>query len=71
MARKIRMIDADADKYGIRIIHEDGKVGWIVGPDCDYLLFDDMASAEKALRSMKRDKRYSWNCVAEAAKFSK
>ena len=71
MARKIKITDADVEKYGIRITHEDKKVGWIVGPDGDYLLFNSEEEAARALRKMKRDPRYSWNCVAEAARFQK
>jgi len=69
MARRLKAIDADAVKYGIRITYKDGKIGWIIGSDCDYLLFNSEAEASKALKKMKKDDRYSWNCVAEIARF--
>ena len=69
MAMKIKAVDPGTEKYGIRITHDDGKIGWIAGPDCDYLLFDSEHDALKALRRMLRDDRYSWNCVVEVARF--
>ena len=57
-------------KYGIRITYEKGPVGWIVGKDGDIMLFPDKASAAAALKKMKSDGRYSWNCDASAAEFS-
>lgn len=71
MARKIIFLDADSDRYGIRVSYEDGRSGWIVGEDSDYLLFDTQKDAEKALRKMLRDNRYSWNCKTEVARFPK
>ena len=69
MQRKIKITDADTDKYGLRVTHVDGVTGWIVGADGDYLLFDSETDAEKALRKMKRDENYSWNCTAVVDKF--
>ena len=57
-------------KYGIRITYEKGPVGWIVGKDGDVMLFADKASATAALKKMKADDRYSWNCDATAAEFT-
>jgi len=72
MARKLKIIeDADVKKYGIRITYSDGKSGWIVGSDCDYLLFDSEPEAARALKRMKKDDRYSWNCTAEVVPFNK
>ena len=56
--------------YGIRITWERGQVGWIVGRDCDALLFDDRAAAVAALKKMKADDRYSWNCDAAVDVFT-
>ena len=56
-------------KYGICITHEKGKVGWIVGKNSDVMLFETKQEATKVLSQMKKDDRYSWNCVAEVAAF--
>ena len=56
-------------KYGIRITYERGPVGLIVGKDGYIMLFPDKASAAAALKKMKSDDRYSWNCDASAAEF--
>lgn len=58
-----------AEKYGIRITQNNGTVGWIVGKDCDILLFKTKAEAVKALNQMKNNSDYSWNCKAEAIEF--
>lgn len=67
MGRKIKI--SDAEQYGIRIDHGNGKIGWIVGPDGNYLLFDTEEEAAKALRKMKKDDRYSWNCDVQVTLF--
>lgn len=69
MARKQKALDLRASRYGIRITDQTGRVGWIVGQDGDYLLFDSENDAAKALRKMKKDARYSWNCTAEVSVF--
>ena len=56
-------------KYGIRITHDRGPVGWVVGKDSDVMLFADKATATATLKKMKSDDRYSWNCEAEIAEF--
>ncbi len=57
-------------KYGIRITHEKSMVGWVVGEDGDVLLFPTKQEAEKSLKQMKSNDRYSWNCNVEVAEFS-
>ena len=54
--------------FGIRIT-SNGVVGWIVGKDADIWLFKDNASAMAALKGLKSDDRYSWNCEAGVAEF--
>lgn len=68
--RKVIMVDADAGKYGIRITHNDGVVGWIVGQNGEVLLFNTEKEAKKKLNSMIKNENYSWNCIAEVAKFA-
>ena len=57
-------------KYGIRITHDKGPVGWVVGKDSDIMLFSDKTAATAALKTMKTDNRYSWNCEAVVAEFT-
>ena len=57
-------------KYGIRITHDKGPVGWVVGKDSDVMLFADKATATATLKKMKADDRYSWNCEAVIAEFT-
>ena len=54
--------------FRIRIT-SNGVVGWIVGRDCEVLLFKDKPTATAALKTMKADERYSWNCEAAVAEF--
>ena len=54
--------------YGIKIT-SNGVVGWIVGKDADVMLFKDRPSAAAALKKLKSDDRYSWNCEAVVAEF--
>lgn len=69
MARKQKVLDLGTTRYGIKVTDTTGRVGWIVGQDGDYLLFESEDDAAKALKKMKRDDRYSWNCRAEAVRF--
>ena len=57
-------------KYGIKITHDKGPVGWVVGKDSDVMLFADKVTATAALKKMKADDRYSWNCEAVIAEFT-
>ena len=59
-----------ADKYGIRIIHDIGPAGWVVGKDCNILLFRTKPEEEKALNRMKNDPHYLWKFEAETAEFT-
>lgn len=70
MPRKIKITNATYDKFGIRIVHVNGTSGWAIGDDRDYLLFDTEEDAIKAMKKMKRDGRYSWNCTVSVAKFT-
>ena len=54
--------------YGIKV-NSNGIVGWIVGKDADIWLFRDKAAATAALKGLKADDRYSWNCEAVVAEF--
>ena len=65
MKRKI--IVTDGARYGIRITHPDGSSGWIAGGDKGCLTFSSEAEAQKALRKMRKNDKYTWNCVAEVA----
>lgn len=58
-------------RFGILITYSDGHSGWIVGADSDYLLFDSEKEAGKALRKLRGNDNYTWNCNAHVAKFSK
>lgn len=69
MTRRLKAIDTGAEKYGIRITYKDGKSGWLIGPDNDYLLFDAESDALKAIKKIKRNDNYSWNCTVEASEF--
>ena len=54
--------------YGIKVT-SNGIVGWIVGKDADVMLFKDKPSATAALKKLKSDDRYSWNCEVVVAEF--
>ena len=70
MARRIIASDTE-DRFGIRILWPDKTCGWIVGNDGDYLLFRTEREAAKALKAMKSNDNYTWNCTAEVATFRK
>ena len=59
-----------AEHYGIRITHESGPAGWVVGRDCKVLLFKTKPEATKALKEMKSNSHYSWKCIAEVAEYT-
>ncbi len=59
-----------AGKYGIRITHSNGTVGWVAGRDCNILLFRTKPEATKALKQMMNDPHYSWKCDAEVTEFT-
>ena len=63
MARKIT---SEAPRYGICVAHDDGTEGWLTGKDASVLSYATIEEAQKALRQLKRDTHYSWNCVVEA-----
>ena len=71
MARRIVVSDASADRFGIQITHAPGQVGWLVGNDGDYMLFETEKEAAKVLKRLRNDDHYSWNCLAEVKKFGK
>ena len=54
--------------FGIKIT-SNGVVGWIVGKDSDILLFKDKPSATAALKQMKSNDHYSWNCEVVIEEF--
>lgn len=68
--RKVIMIEADSDKYGIRVTHNDGVVGWIVGQSGEVLLFNTKKEAQKKLNELLKNNNYSWNCTVEVAYFA-
>lgn len=70
MARKIVAADSP-ERYGILVTHMDGKSGWLVGSDNNYLLFDSLKEATKALKKLKSNDNYTWNCDVTVAKFDK
>lgn len=57
-------------QFGIKIIHDNGPVGWIVGKDGDIMLLSDKTSATAMLKKLKADDRYSWNCEAIITEFT-
>lgn len=69
MARKIKVIE-EGEKFGIRITHRDGTVGWVVGADGQTLLLDTEKEANRALKQL-RQMDYSWNCDVAVSKYEK
>lgn len=57
-------------KWGICVPHLYGQCGWLVGDDMQVLTYDSQEEAAKALRRMKRNKRYSWSLPMEIKKFT-
>ena len=70
MARKIIAVD-EPDRFGILVTYSDGQSGWIAGTDNGYMLFPTEKEANKALRKLKRNDNYSWNCNIKVARFQK
>lgn len=63
MRRKI--VESPTAGYGICVRHSSDTVGWLTGKDAKVLSFQSAEEAQKALRQMKRDHHYSWNCDAQ------
>lgn len=70
MARKIVAVD-DVEKFGIMVSYPDKTSGFVVGQGGEIVLFNTRRQAEKALKAMKADDNYTWNCAVEVAPFRK
>lgn len=57
-------------KWGICVQHPYDQCGWLVGGDMEVLTFPSPDEAAKALKQMKRNKRYSWNQPIEIKEFT-
>lgn len=57
-------------KYGIRVKHDDGLIGWIAGENGDIRRFETLNEARKWLEESKSSGKYSWNCEAAAMEFT-
>lgn len=68
MSRKVVIMKEEPKPYGIRVTYPDGSSGWVVGQDKKCMAFASEGEAVKAMRRMKRDTRYTWNCTVEVAK---
>lgn len=53
-------------KWGICI----NQRGWLMDEDLEVLTYDSQEEITKALKHMKRDKRYSWNVPIEVKEFT-
>lgn len=72
MARKIVSTD-DSGGFAVCCIHADQSVGWLLGAGergTDVKTYPTKEAAEKAISQMKKNPRYSWNCILEAREFT-
>ena len=69
MARPKKEIN-DKPLWAICIYHPDNTCGWIVGEGAKVVTYPTQEEAEKALRQMKRNTKYSWSLPMEAKEFT-
>ncbi len=55
--------------FGILISHADGVSGWMTGEDGKPLLWPSSAEAERAMKKIKANKKYSWNCQTTVSEY--
>lgn len=68
MARPKKQVDAPA--WAICIYHPDNTCGWIVGEGAEVVTYSTQEDAEKALKQMKRNAKYSWSLPMEAKEYT-
>ena len=67
MARPKKQNDKPA--WAICVIHPDDTCGWIVDEGAEVVTYPTQEEAEKALRQMKCNKKYSWSLPVEVKEF--
>lgn len=55
----------------ICVQHPDGTCGWIVGEGAEVITYPTLEEAEKALKQMKRNTKYSWSLPVEVKEFTR
>lgn len=68
MARPKRQTDGKP-AWGIYIYYPDNTCGWIVGEGANVITYPTQEEAEKSLKQMKRNKKYSWSLPIEVKEF--
>ena len=56
--------------WAICVTYSDGTYGWMIGSDLDVEVFQSQNDAEKALKQMKRNQKYSWNADFSVKEFN-
>lgn len=70
MARPKKQANNEEFGWAICAYHPDGTCGWLVdGKSLNVKTYASPEEAEKALKLMKRDTRYSWNSPMEIKEF--
>ena len=59
-----------APAWAICIYHPDDTCGWIVGEGAEVVTYPTQEEAEKVLRQMKRNTKYSWSLPMEAKEYT-
>lgn len=61
---------SDKPVWAICIHHPDNTCGWFVGEDADVKTYSSQEEAEKSLKQMKRNSKYSWSLPIEVKEFT-
>jgi hypothetical protein len=60
----------DKPVWAICVYHPNNICGWLIGEDKDVKTYPSQEDAEKALKQMKRNTRYSWSSPTEVKIFT-
>lgn len=56
--------------WAICVCHDDGTIGWLLNQDTEVKIYPTAEDAEKAMKQIRKDKRYSWNVKTEVREYS-
>lgn len=69
MARPKRQI-SDKPVWAICVHYNNNAFGWLIGEDADVKTYSSQEDAEKMLKQMKRNSKYSWSLPMEVKEFT-
>lgn len=56
--------------FALAVVHPGGMVGWLVGTDCDVMVFSSRDAAERYRKQLMKNDDYGWTCPVEVREFT-